>query len=60
MTKNVIQKDFLRVKELAKKLGLNKSTIWSYVKQGKIKSKKISPRVVFFDYEEVKKDLGLV
>ncbi|MCG3710993.1 helix-turn-helix transcriptional regulator [Aliarcobacter butzleri] len=54
--KNQTQK-YMRVGELSKYLGIGKSTIWLYVRQGKINSKKISSYITLFDVEEVEKAL---
>ncbi|KLE02926.1 helix-turn-helix transcriptional regulator [Aliarcobacter butzleri] len=54
--KNQTQK-YMRVGELSKYLGIGKSTIWLYVRQGKITSKKISSYITLFDVEEVEKAL---
>jgi excisionase family DNA binding protein len=39
---------YMRAKEVAKYLGIGASTVWHYVKIGKLKAKKISPRVTVF------------
>jgi predicted site-specific integrase-resolvase len=49
----------VRAKRLAELLGVGVSTIWLYVKQGKIKSIKLSDRVTVFNLEAVEKALGL-
>lgn len=54
--KNQTQK-YMRVGELSKYLGIGKSTIWLYVRQGKITSKKISSYITLFDVQEVEKAL---
>ncbi|MCT7616475.1 helix-turn-helix domain-containing protein [Aliarcobacter butzleri] len=54
--KSQVQK-YMRVGELSKYLGIGKSTIWLYVRQGKISSKKISSYITLFDVEEVEKAL---
>ena len=48
---------FMRAKQLAEHLGIGLSTVWLYVKQGKITPKKISDRVTVFDVVEVEKAL---
>lgn len=54
--KNQTQK-YMRVKELAKHLSIGESTIWLYVRKGKIQAKKISSYITLFDVEEVEKAL---
>ena len=55
---NTIQKPkFLRAKGIAKHFGIGQSTVWYYLKIGKIKSKKISERVTLFNVEEVEQAL---
>ena len=48
---------YMRARQLAEHLGIGLSTVWLYVKQGKITSKKISDRVTVFDVLEVEKAL---
>ena len=48
---------FMRAKQLAEHLGIGLSTVWLYVKQGKITANKISDRVTVFDVVEVEKAL---
>jgi excisionase family DNA binding protein len=43
----------LRAKEACKYLGIGLSTLWLYVKQGKIKPIKLSPRVTIFKKSEL-------
>lgn len=43
----------MRAKEASKYLGVGLSTIWLYVKQGKIRAFKISDRVTIFKKEEL-------
>ncbi len=43
----------LRAKEACKYLGVGKSTLWLYVKQGKLKSIKLSDRVTIFQKKEL-------
>ena len=52
-----IEKRYVRAKELAQYLNVGLSTVWHYVKIGKIKSIKISKKVTLFNIEEVEKDL---
>ncbi|MDD3054381.1 MAG: helix-turn-helix domain-containing protein [Aliarcobacter sp.] len=48
-----------RAKELAEYLGIGLSTVWKWVKDGKIKAHKISTGVTVFDIEEVLLNLGM-
>ena len=48
---------YMRAKQLALHLGIGLSTVWAYVKQGKITANKISERVTLFDVVEVEKAL---
>ena len=48
---------YMRARQLAEHLGIGLSTVWLYVKQGKITPKKISDRVTVFDVVEVEKAL---
>ena len=48
-----------RAKELAEYLGIGLSTVWKWVKDGKIKAHKISTGVTVFDINEVLIDLGM-
>jgi len=50
-------KKYYRARELAKHLGIGLSTVWHYAKLGKIKGKKLSPRVTVFDINKVEKAL---
>ena len=43
----------LRAREAHKYLGVGLSTLWLYVKQGKIKAYKISDRVTVFKKEDL-------
>ncbi|WP_391484059.1 helix-turn-helix domain-containing protein [Aliarcobacter butzleri] len=52
-----MEKRYVRAKELAQYLNVGLSTVWHYVKIGKIKSIKISKKVTLFNIEEVEKDL---
>ena len=45
--------NYMRAKQAAKYLGVGLSTIWLYVKQGKITSIKLSERVTIFKKEEL-------
>jgi predicted DNA-binding transcriptional regulator AlpA len=54
---NNIKPKFLRAKGIAKHFNIGESTVWYYLKIGKIKSKKISERVTLFDVDEVEQAL---
>ena len=56
---NNIKPKFLRAKEIAKYFGIGESTVWYYVKHGRIRSIKASPKVTIFDVAEVEKALFL-
>jgi excisionase family DNA binding protein len=43
----------MRAKEAHKYLGIGLSTLWLYVKQGKIKAIKLSDRVTIFKKEDL-------
>ena len=45
--------NYMRAKQAAKYLGVGLSTVWLYVKQGKITSIKLSERVTIFKKEEL-------
>lgn len=53
-----MQKKYFRAKEVAEYLGIGLSTVWLYVSQGKLKSKKLSNRVTIFDIEDIEKLLA--
>lgn len=55
----IIKKKY-RAKELAIYLGIGLSTVWKWVKDGKIKSHNLSRGVTVFDIDEVKSDLKLI
>lgn len=48
---------YMRAKDLAKHLGIGLSTVWYYVKIGRIKSIKTSSYITLFEVEEVEKSL---
>lgn len=48
---------YMRAKELSKHLGIGLSTVWYYVKIGRIKSIKTSSYITLFEVEEVEKSL---
>ena len=57
----IIQKPrYLRSKELAIYLGIAKSTVWLYARQGKLVKHKISSKVTLFDVEQAEKSLNLI
>ena len=43
----------MRAKEVAKYLGIGVSTVWLYVKQGKLKTIKLSERVTIFPKDAI-------
>ena len=45
--------DHMRAKEASKYLGVGLSTIWLYVKQGKINTVKLSDRVTIFKRKDL-------
>jgi len=49
-----------RVKVAAKMVGIGKSTLWSYIKQGKIKAKKLSPRVTVIEEKELQRYMNSI
>ena len=55
--RNIERPKFLRAKGVAKHFGIGESTVWYYLKIGKIKSKKISERVTLFNLEEIEQAL---
>lgn len=57
---NIERPKFLRAKGVAKRFSIGESTVWYYLKMGKIKSNKISKRVTLFDVEEVEQALLLI
>ena len=58
---NIIPKPrYLRSKELAIYLGIGESTVWRYVKQGKLIKHKISAKVTLFDVYQAEKSLNLI
>ena len=50
-------KKYMRARELAKHYSIGLSTVWWYVKQGKITPIKVSNRVTLFNVEDVEKAL---
>lgn len=51
------QVEMLRMKDLSAYLGIPKSTLYHYQKEGRIKGIRVSAKVVVFNVEEVKKSL---
>jgi predicted DNA-binding transcriptional regulator AlpA len=49
----MVNKKYLRAKEVAEYLSIGLSTVWLYAKEGKLTPKKISNRVTVFDIEEL-------
>ncbi len=43
----------MRAKEVAEYLSIGLSTVWLYVKQGKLHPTKLSPRITIFNKEEI-------
>jgi excisionase family DNA binding protein len=52
-----IKKEWLTMEEVQKKLGVSRTTVWSWVKQGILKPVKIG-RFLYFRPEEVEELLG--
>lgn len=46
---------YMRAREVSQYLSIGLSTVWLYAKQGKLKTKKLSPRVTVFDINDVEK-----
>ncbi len=46
-------KRYYRAKELAEYLGVTVTTVWNYVKAGRLTPKKLSSNVTVFDIKEV-------
>ena len=57
---NMQKPKYLRSKELAIYLGIGESTVWLYVKQGKLIKHKISAKVTLFDVYQAEKSLNLI
>ncbi|WNL11781.1 helix-turn-helix transcriptional regulator [Aliarcobacter cryaerophilus] len=57
---NMQKPKYLRSKELAIYLGIGESTVWLYVKQGKLIKHKISAKVTLFDVYQADKSLNLI
>lgn len=50
----------LRAKQVSKYLNIGVSTVWLYVKQGKLRPIKLSERVTVFSLNEINKAFNLV
>ncbi|MEN4053276.1 helix-turn-helix domain-containing protein [Sulfurimonas sp. NWX79] len=50
-----VKKENYRVVEAGKYLGVAKSTVWKYIKDGKLKAHKLSPRVTVIHRTELEK-----
>ncbi len=57
---NNIKPKFLRAKGIARYFDIGESTVWLYVKQGKIIKHKISAKVTLFDVYQAEKSLNLI
>lgn len=55
MSKNPVEKRYYRPIEAAIYLGVGESTIWDWVRKGKLKVKKIGPKVTVVDKFELDK-----
>lgn len=51
MQNNLPQK--MRAKQVAKEFSIGVSTLWKYVKDGRIKAQKISDGITVFDRDEI-------
>jgi len=49
----MVNKKYLRAKDVAEYLSIGLSTVWLYAKEGKLSPRKISNRVTVFDIEEL-------
>lgn len=54
------QPKFFRPKEAAEVGRVGLSTLWSYIKQGKLKTHKPSPRVTLLNAQDVYEFFGLI
>lgn len=48
-----MNQQFYRIPDVAKQLSIAESTAWLYIKQGKLKTIKLSPRVTVIDIDEL-------
>lgn len=55
MIKNTVEKRYYRPNEAAIYLGVGESTIWDWVRKGKLKVKKIGPKVTVLDKNQLDK-----
>ena len=53
---NILPK-YMRAKDIAKHFSIATSTVWLYLRQGKIKSNKVSSYITLFEVTEVEKAL---
>jgi len=53
MTKNKVEKRYYRPAEAAIYLGIGESTIWDWVRKGKLKVKQIGPKVTVLDKNQL-------
>jgi len=53
MNKNDIQN--YRPEVVAKRLGVSKSTLWNWIRDGRIRTKKLSPRVTVIEAKELER-----
>jgi excisionase family DNA binding protein len=53
-----VAKKMMRAKEASQYLGVGKSTVWLYAKQGKIKPIKLSDKVTVFSKENIDAFIG--
>ncbi|MCK9337830.1 MAG: AlpA family transcriptional regulator [Arcobacteraceae bacterium] len=49
----ILNKKYYRAKEVSYLLGIGLSTVWLYVKNGRLNPIKISSRVTVFDIDEI-------
>jgi excisionase family DNA binding protein len=54
-----LQKQYLRPKEASKYMSVSLSTIWNYIKAGKLNTVKPSKGVTLISAEEINKLLGV-
>ena len=56
--KQFTEKNGYRPKEAAIYLGVSLATVWNYIKQGKLKTTKLSPQVTIIAKKELEKFLN--
>ena len=54
-----VNKKFIRAKEVVEMYGIPESTLWYYVRNGKLKRKKISERVTLFSVADLDNFFGI-